>query len=149
MYREILSQMPSQPEVRTASSGIRALAKIESEPFRLMVCDLRMPKMDGLQVLAIVRRKFPELRTVALTSVEDEQFRSRAYALGVDSRAALVIGGALAFSSTATVLKVLVERGEMVARFGRVSVAVDGTPPAFWEAIGYPAAGPRAVRVDR
>lgn len=84
MYREILSQMPSKPEVRTASSGIRALAKIESEPFRLMVCDLRMPKMDGLQVLAIVRRKFPELRTVALTSVEDEQFRSRAYALGVD-----------------------------------------------------------------
>jgi len=47
-----------------------------------------------------------------------------AYALGVDSRAALVIGGALAFSSTATVLKVLVERGETVARFGRVSVAV-------------------------
>lgn len=47
-----------------------------------------------------------------------------AYALGVDTRAALVIGGALAFSSTATVLKVLVERGETVARFGRVSVAV-------------------------
>jgi CheY-like chemotaxis protein len=84
MYREILGQMPSHPEVRTASSGIRALAKIESEPFRLMVCDLRMPKMDGLQVLAIVRRKYPELRTVALTSVEDEHFRSRAYALGVD-----------------------------------------------------------------
>ncbi len=47
-----------------------------------------------------------------------------AYSLGLDSRAALVVGGALAFSSTATVLKVLVERGETVARFGRVSVAV-------------------------
>jgi CPA2 family monovalent cation:H+ antiporter-2 len=47
-----------------------------------------------------------------------------AYAFGLDSRAALVVGGALAFSSTATVLKVLVERGETVARFGRVSVAV-------------------------
>src|ERR1035437_10467595 len=43
-----------------------------------------MPKMDGLQVLSIVRRKFPGLRTVVLTSVMDEQFRSRAYALGVD-----------------------------------------------------------------
>jgi ATP-dependent RNA helicase SUPV3L1/SUV3 len=31
---------------------------------------------------------------------------------------------------------------------GRVSVAADGAPPAFWEAIGYPAVGPRAVRVD-
>jgi CheY-like chemotaxis protein len=43
-----------------------------------------MPKMDGLQVLSIVRRKFPKLRTVVLTSLHDEQFRSRAYALGVD-----------------------------------------------------------------
>ena len=35
-------------------------------------------------VLAIVRRKYPQLRTVALTAEADEQFRSRAYALGVD-----------------------------------------------------------------
>jgi CheY-like chemotaxis protein len=83
-YREILAQSPSQPEIQTASSGQRALALLESETFRLLVCDLKMPKMDGLQVLSIVRRKHPELRTVALTSVLDEQFRSRAYALGVD-----------------------------------------------------------------
>ena len=31
---------------------------------------------------------------------------------------------------------------------GRVSVEAAGAPPAFWEAIGYPAAGPRALRVD-
>jgi len=57
---------------------------LEAEPFRLLICDLRMPKMDGLQVLSIVRRKHPGLRTVALTAVTDEQYRSRAYALGVD-----------------------------------------------------------------
>lgn len=84
MYRQLLSQLPSQPEIYTATSGPRAMAMLEAEPFRLLICDLRMPKMDGLQVLSIVRRKHPELRTVALTSVADEQFRSRAYALGVD-----------------------------------------------------------------
>ncbi len=47
-----------------------------------------------------------------------------AYALGLTPEAALVVGGMLAFSSTATVLKLLVERGETVARFGRISVAV-------------------------
>jgi CheY-like chemotaxis protein len=57
---------------------------LEAEPFTVMVCDLNMPKMDGLQVLSIVRRKFPDLRTVVLTSVLDEQFRSRVYGLGVD-----------------------------------------------------------------
>jgi len=45
---------------------------------------LKMPKMDGLQVLSIVRRRFPEVRTVVMTAMQDEEFRSRAYALGVD-----------------------------------------------------------------
>jgi len=84
MYRQLLTQLPSQPEIYTATNGPRAMAMLEAEPFRLLICDLKMPKMDGLQVLSIVRRKHPELRTVALTSVADEQFRSRAYALGVD-----------------------------------------------------------------
>src|SRR5437667_1480802 len=84
MYQQVLAQLPSRPEIHTASSGPRAMALLESEPFRLLICDLKMPKMDGLQVLSIVRRKYPALRTVALTAVADEQFRSRAYALGVD-----------------------------------------------------------------
>jgi len=83
-YRGLLAQLPSQPEVRTAATGPRALAMLEAESFRLLICDLKLPKMDGLQVLAIVRRKYPHLRTVALTAVLDEQFRARAYALGVD-----------------------------------------------------------------
>src|SRR5882724_6569691 len=84
MYREILAQLPTRPEIFTANSGTRAMAMLEAEPFHLLICDLKMPKMDGLQVLSIVRRKYPHLRTVVLTSVADEQFRSRVYALGVD-----------------------------------------------------------------
>lgn len=83
-YRGLLAGLPSGPEVFTAATGMRALSLLKAEPFRLLICDLRMPKMDGLQVLSIVRRTFPELRTVVVTGVEDEHFRSRAYALGVD-----------------------------------------------------------------
>jgi CheY-like chemotaxis protein len=84
MYRAVLQQLPSRPEIHSASSGSRALAMLESEPYRLLLCDLKMPKVDGLQVLSVVRRKYPQVRTVALTSMADEQFRARAYALGVD-----------------------------------------------------------------
>jgi CheY-like chemotaxis protein len=76
--------LPSKPEVRTVASSSRALAILDSESFRLLICDLKMPRMDGLQVLSVVRRRFPELRTVVLSGLEDEEFRSRAYALGVD-----------------------------------------------------------------
>ena len=84
LCHELFSQLPSGPDVRTATSSSRALAMLESEPFRLLICDLKMPRMDGLQVLSIVRRRFPQLRTVVLSGLEDEEFRSRAYALGVD-----------------------------------------------------------------
>jgi CheY-like chemotaxis protein len=84
MYREILSQLPSRPEIHTANTGPRAMAMLEAHEFRLLITDLKMPKMDGLQVLSIVRRKYPALRTVVLTVVSDEQFRSRVYAMGVD-----------------------------------------------------------------
>jgi DNA-binding NarL/FixJ family response regulator len=84
MCRQVLTQLPSQPEIRTAQTGANAVAQMDAEPFRLLICDLKMPRIDGLQVLAIVRRRFPDLRTVVLTGLEDEEFRSRAYALGVD-----------------------------------------------------------------
>ena len=83
-FQLLLSRLPSEPEIHTANNGPRAMAMMEAEPYRLLICDLKMPKMDGLQVLSIVRRKHPEMRTVALTSLLDEQYRSRAYALGVD-----------------------------------------------------------------
>ena len=84
LYQQMLLQLPSQPEVHIATTAVNALSLLESQPFTILVSDLKMPKMDGLQVLALVRRKFPQLRTVVLTGLVDEQLRSRAYAMGVD-----------------------------------------------------------------
>src|ERR1700744_3340882 len=84
LYQELLKQLPSGPEVNTCTAGARAIAMLESQPYTLLITDLRMPRMDGLQVLSIVRRKFPHLRIVVLTGLVDEEFRSRAYAQGVE-----------------------------------------------------------------
>lgn len=84
MYREILGALPCQPEVHTANCGPLALAMLEAEPFDLLICDLKLPKMDGFQVLEIVRHKHPQLPTMVLTCNTDEKFRMRSYELGVD-----------------------------------------------------------------
>lgn len=84
LSREMFATLPSHPEILTANNGKRALSILESERIRLLICDLKMPRMDGLQVLSIVRRRYPALRTVVLSGLEDEEYRSRAYALGVD-----------------------------------------------------------------
>jgi CheY-like chemotaxis protein len=84
LCRDIFAQLPSKPEIRTVASSARALGMLDSEPFRLLILDLKMPRMDGLQVLSVVRRRYPELRTVILSGMEEEDLRSRAYALGAD-----------------------------------------------------------------
>ena len=43
-----------------------------------------MPRIDGFQVLLSARRRFPALRTVAITGLGDQQYRARAYASGID-----------------------------------------------------------------
>jgi len=84
LCRDVFAQLPSKPEIRTCTSSSRALGMLDSEPYRLLILDLKMPRMDGLQVLSVVRRRYPELRTVVLSGLEDEELRSRAYALGAD-----------------------------------------------------------------
>lgn len=84
LYQEMLSKLPSQPIVRTTNSGAKAIAMLDAEPFSLLLSDLNMPGMDGLQVLAVVRRKYPQMRTAVMTTVTDPQFRMRAYAIGLD-----------------------------------------------------------------
>ena len=84
IYREILTRLPSQPDIRTASNGTEAIALLENEPFSLLLVDLHMPVMDGFQVLAIVRRRFPSLRTVVMTGASEDDLRGRAYRIGVD-----------------------------------------------------------------
>jgi len=82
--QQMLSTLPSKPEILTATSGSRALGLLESDSFSLLLTDLRMPGMDGFQVLAIVRRRLPAQRIVVMTGAVDEQMRSRAYAMGID-----------------------------------------------------------------
>jgi CheY-like chemotaxis protein len=84
LCRDLLAELPSKPEVLTATTAKRALALLETEPIRLLISDLKMPRIDGLQMLSIVRRRFPDVRTIVLSGLEDEEYRSRAYALGVD-----------------------------------------------------------------
>jgi two-component system, sensor histidine kinase and response regulator len=54
-------------DVELAGSGEEALRKLEKEPFDLVLTDLKMPKMDGLQLIAEVARSKPETLTIMMT----------------------------------------------------------------------------------
>ena len=56
---------------RSAASGREALGELEREPAELVVTDIRMPEMDGIQLLAEVRRRWPDAGVVMVTAVSD------------------------------------------------------------------------------
>lgn len=55
-------------EVDTAPSGEEGLALLNADEHALVLCDLNMPGMDGLAVLAAVQRRAPDLPFVLLTA---------------------------------------------------------------------------------
>src|SRR5262252_3595783 len=56
-----------------AANGVEALEQLERYPVSLMLSDLRMPKMDGLELLRESRVRFPDVAVVMITAVADVQ----------------------------------------------------------------------------
>jgi CheY-like chemotaxis protein len=54
-------------EVVTAEHGLDALQSLCGPLPELLITDLRMPKMSGFELLAVVRRRFPQIPTVAIS----------------------------------------------------------------------------------
>ena len=54
-------------EVSTSSSGAEALKKVEQEAYDVIILDLMMPGVDGLEALRILKEKRPELQVILLT----------------------------------------------------------------------------------
>ncbi len=59
-----------------ANSGEQALRMVDEEQVRIMVLDLKMPGIDGLEVLRRVKKKYPETQVIVLSghgSMQDEE----------------------------------------------------------------------------
>ncbi|MEW6185318.1 MAG: response regulator [Thermodesulfobacteriota bacterium] len=54
-------------EVATSSSGVEALKKVDKEAYDVIILDLQMPGVDGLEALKILKAKRPELQVILLT----------------------------------------------------------------------------------
>ncbi|MFO7639907.1 MAG: response regulator, partial [Candidatus Competibacteraceae bacterium] len=71
LVREILAAYleDSGFAVSEAGDGQTGIEKIRHDPPDLVLCDLRMPGVDGLQVLATVTREFPELPILVVSGM--------------------------------------------------------------------------------
>lgn len=85
-YRQLLSLVfeGDGHTIRTASNGREALALLQSEPADVVISDVRMPDMDGIEMLSSVRETQPDLGVVLMTAFASVETAREAFKLGAD-----------------------------------------------------------------
>jgi two-component system, NtrC family, response regulator AtoC len=69
-------------DVITAGDGEEALRKVKAERPHLILLDVRMPKMNGLEVLRQVRQIDKEVGVIMVTAVNEEETGRQSLELG-------------------------------------------------------------------
>jgi two-component system nitrogen regulation response regulator NtrX len=68
---KILSEESDTYKVSEAEDGLQGLEKIKNEDFDLVLCDIKMPKMDGVEVLEAAKKIKPEIQMVMISGHGD------------------------------------------------------------------------------
>lgn len=75
---------PIECEVITASNGDEALRRIEEESFDVVITDIAMPGVNGLDLLAIIKENYPATRVIIITAYGSDEREELAYQRGAD-----------------------------------------------------------------
>lgn len=72
--QRILESDPEITVVGQAHNGLEALERIPTANPDLVLMDLKMPEMNGIQATRKIREKFPQVRVLVLTTYDDDEW---------------------------------------------------------------------------
>ena len=79
---QLLGSFDDLEVVGTASNGEEAIDAVEATRPDVVLMDLSMPHMDGIEALTVVKQRFPEVRVVVLTTFQEPRQVSAALSAG-------------------------------------------------------------------
>jgi len=77
------NQTVFQTEITEASNGVEALDLLQKKSFDIVVLDISMPLMDGVEVLKKIKKHFKNLPVLMLTMHNEEKLIKKVIKLGV------------------------------------------------------------------
>ena len=91
-------------EVIRAINGIDAVEKVEQGGIDMVLMDLKMPEMDGLQATRIIKEKYPDMPIIALTANAFSSDREQAFEAGCDEFLSKPVNSELCLETIAKLL---------------------------------------------
>ncbi len=70
--------------ILTAENGKQGADIIATYPVDLVVTDLNMPEMDGYELLALIREKWPTMPVIVMTADDSNEAGQRLRSLGIE-----------------------------------------------------------------
>ena len=85
-YRQLLSLVfeGDGHSIRTASNGREAIALLQREAADVIISDVKMPDIDGIEMLRAVRETHPDLGVILMTAFASVETAREAFKLGAD-----------------------------------------------------------------
>ena len=81
----LISGQPTIQVVGEASDGREALEKVKHLRPSLVLMDVSMPVMDGIEATRHIRTEWPEVRVIGLSMYEDEHIAQKMYDAGAEA----------------------------------------------------------------
>ena len=85
-YRQLLTLVfqGDGHNIRTAANGIEAVKLLQQAPADVVISDVKMPDMDGIEMLRSVRGTYPDLGVIFMTAFASVETAREAFKLGAD-----------------------------------------------------------------
>jgi DNA-binding NarL/FixJ family response regulator len=82
--KSLLSDKADLEVIGEAGDGLEAIRTVKKCRPDLLLLDLSMPKMNGISVMKEIKNQFPEIKIMALTIHESDQYVLEAFEAGAD-----------------------------------------------------------------
>ncbi len=82
--RIALDHVPDIQLIGEASDGYGAVEKIRADPPDVSLIDVDMPGISGIRVIRLLRKAFPEMKILVLSTYDDENYINSAMQAGAD-----------------------------------------------------------------
>jgi DNA-binding NtrC family response regulator len=86
MMRNLLEKILGREgyKIKTAEDGQAALEVLKSEKVDIIISDMKMPRMNGFELLKVVKKEHPEIGVIIMTAYGDTYTVKDALLLGAD-----------------------------------------------------------------